>query len=126
MKRGLILYAHGARDARWAEPFESLKTRVAELLPHVIVMLAYLELMQPGLQSACAVLSEAGCDSVLVVPVFLGQGAHVREDLPAQIASAREAFPGLVIQAGPVAGESAAVIDALAHYCLDQFRSVNP
>ena len=28
MKRGLLLFAHGARDPRWALPFEDVAARV--------------------------------------------------------------------------------------------------
>ena len=30
MPHGLILFAHGARDPRWAEPFEAVAARVRE------------------------------------------------------------------------------------------------
>ena len=54
MARGLILFAHGARDPLWAEPFESLVDRVRTLTPATPVRLAFLELMQPDLDGAAA------------------------------------------------------------------------
>ncbi len=82
MPQGLVLFAHGARDARWAEPFERLRDRVAGAAPQTQVMLAYLEMMQPDLPTAAAKLYVEGCRSIVLVPIFLGQGGHVREDLP--------------------------------------------
>ena len=52
MPAGLILFAHGARDGRWAEPFERLRDRVADAAPHARVVLAFLELMVPDLDAA--------------------------------------------------------------------------
>ena len=71
---GLVLFAHGSRDGRWAEPFERLHARVARALPDAQVVLAYLELMPPDLPTAAAALCAAGCRAIVVVPVFLGQG----------------------------------------------------
>lgn len=31
--RALVLFAHGARDARWREPFDRLRTRLAARRP---------------------------------------------------------------------------------------------
>jgi sirohydrochlorin cobaltochelatase len=51
---------------------------------------------------------------VRVVPVFLGQGAHLRRDLPALAAAAGARHPGLEIALEPAIGEQPAVIAALA------------
>jgi sirohydrochlorin cobaltochelatase len=123
--RGIVLFAHGARDARWAEPFLRLKARIEQREPATPVGLAFLEMMEPGLAEACAGLVAQGCTELLVVPVFLGQGGHVREDLPRQLLAVRQSHPEVVIRATDAAGEDAAVIDALAQFCLAQFASVN-
>ena len=59
MKPGLILFAHGARDSRWAAPFEAVAARVRAAAPGAEVRLAYLELMTPSLPEAGAALSPA-------------------------------------------------------------------
>ena len=118
MRQGLVLFAHGARDARWAEPFERLLQRVRALAPEAEVRLCYLELMQPDLEGAIAELVALGVDSIRVVPVFLGQGGHVRRDLPGLIAAAQGRFAGTAIAVAAPAGEDDAVLDALAQYCV--------
>ena len=57
---GLILFAHGARDPRWAEPFERLKRKVEAARPGMPVALAYLEIMEPDLMGATDALISAG------------------------------------------------------------------
>ena len=116
-RTGLALLAHGARDARWAEPFQRLRQLVAQggATP---VELAYLEMMQPDLATAVARLTDAACTRVVVVPVFLGQGGHVRRDLPELITRIAKAHPGLAIECVPAAGEDASVLAALASYCI--------
>ena len=57
MTAGLILCAHGARDPRWAAPFESVAARVRERRPDARVRLAYLEFIEPS--PAQAAVSDA-------------------------------------------------------------------
>ena len=51
---GLILFAHGARDAAWAAPFEAVAARIRTQRPQWRVVLAYLELMPPDLAALIA------------------------------------------------------------------------
>ena len=119
MKQGLVLFAHGARDPRWAEPFERLRARVAERAPAVAVRLAYLEAMQPDLATAVAEVAQGGAAEVRIVPIFFGQGGHVREDLPTIVAKLKQDHPQVTIRCAAPAGEDPTVIDALAGYCLE-------
>lgn len=114
MKTGLILFAHGARDPRWAEPFGRLAERVHAVRPDMPVALAYLEFMRPGLADAADALVGEGCEALRVVPVFLGQGGHVREDLPGLVADVRRRFPNVSIELVPAVGEHPVVLDAIA------------
>ena len=118
MKQALILFAHGARDPRWAEPFERLRAIAQAALPDTDVSLAFLELMSPRLPEAVAGLVQGGCVKVSLVPVFLGQGGHVLRDLPLLVDELRDAHPGLEISVAPAVGEDAAVLDAIAQYCV--------
>jgi sirohydrochlorin cobaltochelatase len=120
MPQGLILYAHGARDARWAEPFERLCERISTMVPGTQVVLAYLEFMAPDLPSAAAALRAAGCRQIVLVPIFLGQGGHVRQDLPRRLEEVAAAHPDCDFRMADAAGEDDAVLDALAAYCLRQ------
>jgi sirohydrochlorin cobaltochelatase len=122
MKPGLVLFAHGARDARWAEPFERLQQRVRSLAPEAEVRRCYLELMQPNLDAAIAELVALEVESIRVVPVFLGQGGHVRRDLPGLIAAVQARFAETPISCASPAGEDDAVLDALARYCVADTR----
>jgi len=114
MATGLILFAHGARDPRWREPFERLAAKVSARRSDVAVSLAFLELMQPDLAGAVDALAGRGCEAVRVVPVFLGQGGHVREDIPAAVDAMRRRHPSLRIELVRAAGEDDEVLDRIA------------
>lgn len=126
MDRGVILFGHGARDARWAEPFERLAEKLrASCAPGTTVGLAFLELMSPDLPAAIAEQAAAGCTSVTVVPVFVGIGGHIRRDLPAVLDRCRATHPNVEIRCAAPVGEDDGVLDALAQYCLGQIGSVD-
>ena len=114
----LILFAHGARDPRWAAPFERLQQVIQAQLPDVAVRLAFLELMTPRLPEVAVELVQAGCSKVTVVPVFLGQGGHVLRDLPLIVTQLKLDHPQVDIRVADAVGESATVLDAMARYCV--------
>lgn len=116
---GLLLFAHGARDPAWARPFEAVAARVGELAPGRPVALAYLEFMAPDLLAAGRRLADAGCTAIDVVPLFLGAGGHVRQDVPALLQRLRAERPGLELTLHPPAGEHEAVIAALARAAVE-------
>jgi sirohydrochlorin cobaltochelatase len=118
--KALILFAHGARDPRWAQPFQKLQGIAQSSLPDAVVELAFLELMEPRLPAVVAQLVGRGCTEVSVVPVFLGQGGHVLRDLPPMIESLRTEYPNLSIHVSDAVGESPAVLDAIAAYCVSR------
>ena len=76
-KPGVVLFAHGARDPKWSEPFESLAARFAALEPDVPLSLAYLDFMTPDLPGAVRALIARGCDAITIVPAFLGVGGAI-------------------------------------------------
>lgn len=117
---GVILFAHGARDARWAEPFERLRKKVEAAVPGTPVVLAYLEFMTPDLDAAVARLVAEGCQDIRIVPIFLGQGGHVRQDLPALVARIEAAHPGLPLTLRTAVGEDERVLDRIAEVCIDR------
>jgi sirohydrochlorin cobaltochelatase len=118
MKRALVLFAHGAREAAWAEPFEAIAARVRALSPNTSVRLAFLELMEPDLDRAVAEIVAGGAETVRIVPIFFGQGGHLRRDLPALVAALRGKHPGILFECAPPVGEDNGVLDAIAAYCL--------
>ena len=117
-QRGIILFAHGSRDPLWRLPMEAVAAQVATTDPQGKVVCAYLELTQPDLPSAAQQLVAQGVQQLTVVPLFLGVGKHVREDLPELMNGLRQAHPGVEIVLQPSVGESPELIALLARIAL--------
>lgn len=121
-RKAMILFAHGARDPRWAEPFQRLQQIVHRRSPELIVSLAFLELMTPRLPERVAELVSDGVDDVTVVPVFLGQGGHVLRDLPLIVEELKQTYPQTTFHVAGAVGEDEQVLNAMATYCLDAIQ----
>ena len=115
---GLLLFAHGARDPRWAQPFEQVVAAVRAARPAQPVRLAYLEFLAPDIRSAAAALVAEGCTRVHVLPLFLGAGGHVRKDLPPLLDELHAVHPGVTFALYPAVGEAPALIAAMADIAL--------
>ena len=114
-QRAIVLFAHGAREPQWARPFQQLVTELGERLPGERIVLAFLELMQPSLPDCAVSLHGEGVRSLRVVPVFLGSGGHLKDDLPKLVAAIRTRFADLTITVEPPIGEQPEVIAAIAN-----------
>jgi sirohydrochlorin cobaltochelatase len=113
LSEGILLFAHGSRDREWARPFEALAATLTTKVKGPVA-LAYLELMHPPLDVAIGALVKEGATSIRIVPVFLGAGGHVKEDLPRLVARARSDHPKLTIHLDAPIGEQSPVIEAIA------------
>lgn len=114
--KGLILFAHGARDPQWAAPFQRLQEKVAAQQSDTVVTLAYLELMTPTLAEAVSMMMASGADSIHIIPLFLGPGAHFRQDFSALMEDLRQRYPCATLTSAPVLGESDTLLNAIAHW----------
>ncbi|MET3108853.1 sirohydrochlorin cobaltochelatase [Oxalobacteraceae bacterium GrIS 2.11] len=117
--RALILFAHGARDPRWAEPLGRIQQLIrARVDSSVQVHQSFLELMSPSLPDLVAELVAQDIFTITVIPVFLGQGSHVRQDLPKLIEQLRLSHPQLQLGLATAIGENEQVLDAIATVCI--------
>jgi sirohydrochlorin cobaltochelatase len=111
LKDGIILFAHGSREPEWAQPLESI---AQELAGQFIVELAYLERMKPTLDEAVNSVVARGARRVRIVPVFLGIGGHIKQDLPKLVEAARARHAAVEIVLEQTIGERKEITDAIA------------
>ena len=116
MMKAIILFGHGARDVRWREPFDRLIALWQEQHSTIPVEAAFLEMMQPSLEKATQSLVEKGAQEIVVIPVFFGQGGHLRNDFPLMMESCQQRYPAIKLSATSAVGESAAVLQAIVNF----------
>ncbi|QWE02871.1 sirohydrochlorin chelatase [Polynucleobacter sp. JS-JIR-II-b4] len=114
--QAIILFGHGARDVRWREPFDRLIDLWRQQHAGILVELAFLEMMQPSLEEAVTTLGTQGATEIKVVPVFFGQGGHLRNDFPVLLDACRDKFPNIHLSTTPAVGEDLAVLQAIVDF----------
>lgn len=116
----LVLFAHGSRDPQWAEPFRAIAQTVRAKRPGVRVELAFLEFMKPTLPELAATLAGEGYRRLRIAPLFMAQGAHLKNDLRELLDSLHEREPDLEVSVLRALGESPEVLEAastwIAHH----------
>jgi sirohydrochlorin cobaltochelatase len=85
--KAILLYGHGARNPEWAQPFHRIREVIKARNPRALVEPGFLELMRPSFDEGVACLVEQGATSIMVVPIFMAAGSHVKKDLPPWIAT---------------------------------------
>jgi len=116
--RGIVLFAHGARDPQWAKPFEAIRDRVRASRPEYPIAVAYLEMMSPTLEEAIEGLRGEGASSITVFPLFLAQGGHLKQDVPRMLGEIRSAHPHMPIALEAALGEVPEVLEAITAWIL--------
>ncbi len=116
--RGIVLFAHGARDPEWARPFEAIRERVRAMRPEYRIELAYLEFMEPTLDGAIDAVIAEGALFVTVFPLFMAEGGHVRRDVPRILDDLRAKHPRIPITLESAIGEVPEILEAISQWLL--------
>jgi len=117
-KSAILLFAHGSSDPNWARPFEAIRERVAGGVS-CPVALAYLERMTPSLADAVGELKAQGVEHLVLIPLFLAVGGHMRNDLPSMVSEASAAH-AVTIEVKPTIGESEPMLRAIVDWITAQ------
>ncbi|MBF0290956.1 MAG: CbiX/SirB N-terminal domain-containing protein [Nitrospinae bacterium] len=112
--RGIVLLAHGSRDAKWREPFDLLAGKIAKRLPDTAVRVSFLKDLEPDIYAAVDGLAKAGATHITVVPVFLAAGGHSGNDFPVMANRLSVEHPGVKFRWTEVIGSWEEVIEAMA------------
>ena len=118
MTTALVLFAHGARDPEWANPLRRVQAAIRERAGGVPVELAFLELMAPTLPECVAALVASGAANILVMPMFIAQGGHLKRDVPEMLALLRSTHPEVRFSLAGAIGENEIVVQAMAEAAL--------
>jgi len=119
MTTALILFAHGARDPEWANPMRRVQAVIRQRMTTVPVELAFLEFMAPTLPDCAAGLIAQGADKVVVMPMFVARGGHLKKETPEMLAALRETYPQVEFSLGNAIGEHELVVQAMATAALE-------
>ena len=111
--KGVLIAGHGSRQKSTEQTLETVVGLVREKLPETLIQTAYMEFGQPDVPAGLEKLVERGATEIAVVPYFLFDGIHIREDIPEIIDAFQKANPGLKISMGKPFGVDARLAEIL-------------
>lgn len=103
MKTAILLMGHGSRVAEANDALHAIADMVRRQ-GYEIVEVAFREQHAPNIQAGIDACVAKGAERVLLYPYFLFAGAHVLEDLPAEMEEARQRHPGVEMLMGEPLG----------------------
>jgi sirohydrochlorin ferrochelatase len=104
MSTAILLMGHGSRIPEANEALYAIAAMVRQETGCPMVEVAFREQHAPDIQKAIDTCVEQGATRLLLYPYFLFAGAHVLEDLPAEMAEAKERYPQLELILGQPLG----------------------
>ena len=105
--KALILLSHGSRRSESNDEMKSLAARIRALPENTFthVACAFQQFAAPTFQEVIKDLMGRGVHTIVVLPLFLASGSHVRIDVPEMIDAATSKYPELSIAVRPHLGQ---------------------
>ena len=97
----LLVMAHGTPLADANQPIRQLTAWLHKATAYPLADLAYLDCNTPRIADAIDALAAQGARKIVALPYFLHRGRHLRQDLPALLAAARQRHPALTLLEAP-------------------------
>lgn len=114
----LVLFAHGSRDPEWASPIRRVCAQVRASSPELRVELAFLEFIAPNLRDCVELLVAEGFERIVVLPMFIAQGGHLKHDVPPLLDELRRLHPQTRFEQADAIGEAESIVQAMAAHVL--------
>jgi len=95
MKTAVLLMAHGSRIVEANDAVRDIAVMVKKMTDIEIVEVSFREQHPPNIQQGIDACAAKGAERIVLMPYFLYMGAHVREDLPEEMAAAKQRYPAI-------------------------------
>ncbi len=119
MKKAVLIVGHGSRSKAAQNIFTEIVEMVKAKMSDQLVEGAHMELCEPSIEATVALLAEQGVDSIAIVPYFLYEGIHIREDIPEIIQTLSEQYPHIEFKFGRPIGAESLLADILVQRALE-------
>ena len=101
---GILLIAHGSRQAAANDDLHQLAARLAARPEYPIVEPSFLELAEPKIATGGERCVTRGATRVFMVPYFLSEGVHLLRDLSAARDELTRRYPAVDFRLGKALG----------------------
>ncbi len=102
----VLIIGHGSRSKKFQDDFEKVVDMVREKKKDVMVYGASMELSEPTIENTVErmIAENPRIKEIAVVPFFLFEGIHIREDIPEKIEGLEKKYPDVIFKFGKPIG----------------------
>ena len=118
---GILLLAHGSREGDTEKTMRQITAYVKADLQNDMIEQAYLQFRHRNLEKGLLSLIGRGADDIKIIPYFLFEGIHIKEDIPAEIREFNKIHPDVRITMGKTLGAD----KRLAEIVADRVRQID-
>ncbi len=111
---GILILAHGSREKQTEHTMDLILSSLQKKLPETYIEKAFLQFSETNLEKSIQKMVDQGITDIKVVPYFLFEGVHIREDIPNEIRQLSQRYPDVRITMGRTLGADPRLADILA------------
>ncbi len=97
-KKAILLLGHGSKAKEANDTLRAVAGALRAREGYGCVQAAFLQIEAPDFEEGFGEIASKGFNDIIVMPYFLYMGLHVQQDLPEEIAKAKEKFPGINVR----------------------------
>ena len=122
-----VLYVgHGTRLQKGVDEALHFLQETKKQVDVEIQEIAFLELVEPDIVEGVAKCVQQGATNIAIVPILLLTAQHAKEDIPIEVAKARQRFPNVTLTVGQPFGIQDALIETVYERVLEQQVPIEP
>ncbi|MRH43897.1 hypothetical protein GH741_14740 [Aquibacillus halophilus] len=109
----IVYVGHGSKNVKRNKQFISFINYSKQAIDYSVQEIGWLEFSEPKIKGAIEKCIKKGATAIIVVPVFLLSGVHVKKDIPSQIIAAQKQYPFLTIKVANPLGVDSIMVELL-------------
>lgn len=102
--KGILILAHGSREKSTENTLKEVISMLKAQMDDCIIEYAFLQFSEVDLKKGLDKLVDKGVKDIKIVPYFLFEGVHIREDIPKEIEEYLENKSDIKISLGKTLG----------------------
>lgn len=112
-KKAVLIVSHGSKSQDAVDQFDQVVALVQQNGNFPIVKGAHMELALPDIPTVIKDLVDAGNTEIVVVPYFLFNGNHIKNDIPEILNEQKQLYPDVAFRFGDPIGFEPLMADIL-------------
>lgn len=112
--KGILILAHGSREVATEDTLKEVVSQLKTMVDVELLETAFLQFSEINLEKGLDNLVEKGANEITVIPYFLFEGVHIREDIPGEIEDYLKGKDKVKVTMGKTLGSDRRLAEILA------------